>query len=84
MKPHPRLNLLPCPFCGGPAELLHKHGAWQPRCTSCFVAIHGMEYSREFAAKRWNRRATTQATTANGGAVDGGMIGEGADTAVKQ
>lgn len=65
--------LLPCPFCGGTAELADignwhtKSRATEVQCTGCkvkkrFAAIRqGHEKTREWAIAWWNRRAATTA-----------------------
>jgi hypothetical protein len=55
-------NLLPCPFCGGPARQ-SQGGEWfGTRCdgsTKCPAHLFGlMHRSRQDADNAWNRRAT--------------------------
>lgn len=60
-------KLKPCPFCGGDAEIEHRHSPythWKlkwfiPRCkdTACLGRSCRMFQTEEAAAKAWNRRA---------------------------
>lgn len=56
------LNLLPCPFCGAPAEMVMWHGGGPDKrlvsCSSdaCDVQPTVSGESPKEAAARWNRR----------------------------
>lgn len=54
-------TLLPCPFCGGAAKLLHvDHGDdWFVRCKECDVqqpSVHNLVHTKKQAIAAWNRR----------------------------
>ena len=53
--------LLPCPFCGGPAELTrqNQNGTYWYDCSveDCAATLGGVSASPEEARARWNRRA---------------------------
>lgn len=57
------IKLLPCPFCGGEAELLHEedyssHQLWRVECEECDCCTS--EYydnpGKEHAIRAWNKR----------------------------
>lgn len=55
--------LIPCPFCGSPAELRETHRVptgynYTPRCTvtSCAGRLAKLWMNKEDAIKAWNRR----------------------------
>ena len=53
-------ELLPCPFCGGEAEINHINHCyewfWEARCPDCGCGTDGCD--EEWRAKEmWNRRA---------------------------
>ena len=56
------VRLKTCPFCGSPARLQEPHINfpceiyWHGVCTECYT-IGPAGYSKEDAAKAWNRRA---------------------------
>ena len=54
-------ELLPCPFCGGEADVGNDYGKWYACCSNhdeCeFVIISGPHKSREEAVEVWNTRA---------------------------
>ena len=54
-----KIALLPCPFCGGTADLVHEtfdFGPWHVCfCVGCGVMTPAGE-SKEAAAKIWNTR----------------------------
>jgi len=53
----PAGSALPCPFCGGVADVTrHEHG-WYVICTGCKIATGG-EWTRERVLALWNRRET--------------------------
>lgn len=52
------IELEPCPFCGGRAEMSKDHPFdcyFYVRCVKCYARIAD-EYTKEEAARRWNRR----------------------------
>ena len=52
------MNLLPCPHCGGEAELLiYGGGSYIIGCTKC-RAHSGFYVSEETAATGWNKRVS--------------------------
>lgn len=61
MADHPAL--LPCPFCGGQAELLRDEDTCAPTCSECDFVLEigpfgiGWYGSESDAAAAWNRRA---------------------------
>lgn len=62
-----KINLLPCPFCGGSAawnegEQKVKYGNEQIYCVSCFAST-APEMNKITAAARWNRRTGTEETS---------------------
>ena len=59
--------LIPCPFCGRPAELRETHRVptgynYTPRCTvtSCAGRLTKLWMNKEDAIKAWNRRANDE------------------------
>ena len=61
-------ELLPCPFCGGKAEIVKPRGAteafpsdpyWRVQCYECF-ARGAASKSKEGAKTHWNRRADNE------------------------
>jgi Lar family restriction alleviation protein len=76
------IELKPCPFCGGPAEMKHTPGSWGyypekygARCTKCGIATkaydgndskEGAEKAKTSAAEEWNRRTPSSSHPAEG------------------
>ena len=61
--------LLPCPFCGGPARLIHDtesdyraFHSYQVECDQCDADSAGSA-DRDKAIAAWNRRATLSEPT---------------------
>jgi Lar family restriction alleviation protein len=51
-------ELLPCPFCGGKADLIPEYdSAWRAACLQCDATFVAQD-SRPDAIAAWNRRAT--------------------------
>ena len=55
--PRPRVEILPCPCCGGLAELHNRLGpsAWVVTCQACFLNSLPREFP-DVAVGMWNRR----------------------------
>lgn len=52
-------ELLPCPFCGGNADLCEADDeTWYIACVSCGCGTNPCEASEDDLAAAWNRRAT--------------------------
>ncbi len=50
-------NLLPCPFCGGAAEMLHyESDGYLVLCPACQGMVENWVLTEEEAAAVWNRR----------------------------
>ena len=47
-------KLKPCPFCGGEADTIWRHGYWSVLCYKCHAETSG--FHEEDAVKAWNRR----------------------------
>jgi len=66
-------ELLPCPFCGGPAH----SGSDFVECTKCGAYFGGEEKSDEAKLERllaWNRRTPAHSPTGTIGAIDGDKL----------
>lgn len=50
------IELEPCPFCGGDAELMDYYPLFQVRCSRCWATRAGLMHTKEEAAQRWNTR----------------------------
>ena len=53
-------KVLPCPFCGGPAETsrgLHNYDMWGIWCPDCKISVCALYPSEHDAIDAWNRRA---------------------------
>lgn len=59
-------DLLPCPFCGGEARVIHSDISYSVRCSACGIGIFRPRIgesewcafcTKEEAAEAWNRRA---------------------------
>lgn len=50
------VELLPCPFCGGPAKMFPYNGTTQATCSGSFVDCAGSDVTAPVAM--WNRRAS--------------------------
>jgi hypothetical protein len=56
-----RLELLPCPFCGGTAALTRDEDyphRWSVACTGCCMGDDGYK-AAAWAAEEWNKRTVT-------------------------
>lgn len=59
------VELKPCPFCGGKAEILWdaeaeawgERGFYKVRCSDCITVHYNFFFTIEDAAETWNRRA---------------------------
>lgn len=50
-------ELLPCPFCGGAAEIVgHVDGTGEVRCSTWTCSVVFVSHSIERSVERWNRR----------------------------
>lgn len=63
-------DLLPCPFCGGPAELwraneTHKLKAWIACMGRCAVLITSQHTTDDEARKVWNTRVPIESKEAD-------------------
>lgn len=54
---HPEFELLPCPLCGGPAQVEHGMIVWAVTCPCGSHVFYGCENSGEKTAEAWNKRA---------------------------
>ena len=51
------IELKPCPFCGGEAEITHYDGdGYLPHCTKCAGMVETWFKHEEEAVEAWNRR----------------------------
>ena len=50
-------ELKPCPFCGGPAELIFPHDGDRPYVMCVLNFCSGTQKTAEHAIAAWNRRA---------------------------
>lgn len=51
-----KINLLPCPFCGGEARIIGAVGTvFWVKCTECGAETQS-EITKQRAAEKWNRR----------------------------
>jgi hypothetical protein len=50
-------ELKPCPFCGGPAELIRPHDGGLPYVMCVMHFCSGPQKTAEHAIAAWNRRA---------------------------
>ena len=50
-------ELLPCPFCGGKAEIERGAVLWAVTCPCASHVFYGCESSRDKTIEAWNRRA---------------------------
>jgi Lar family restriction alleviation protein len=72
------VRLLPCPFCGGDAEIVHlddddNEGGSCVSCTRC-QASGNVEFGfKENFIENWNRRARPQPSGGQDGGGDGGV-----------
>lgn len=57
----PDTKLLPCPFCGGPADVLARPLGVAVECRWCDSAIGGVIHDAA-AIEKWNTRAALQAS----------------------
>ena len=49
------VRLLPCPFCGGHANLMIEMGEYYIKCMMCYTTT-GWKDNEESAIKAWNTR----------------------------
>lgn len=54
-------KLLPCPFCGGEAEIREQGGVTYITCLSCFTQTLG-KYGKQRAITEWNTRVNGSET----------------------
>ena len=65
MSGNQKIELAPCPFCGGCGTIVKKENVVHVECSSCFAAgerfLVGPDIcARDEAVKAWNRRITAQ------------------------
>ena len=60
-------ELLPCPFCGGPASREARNHTYETGCDNvgCSVLASAVQLSQVAADEAWNRRATPTALAAS-------------------
>jgi len=60
-------ELLPCPFCGGPASREARNHTYETGCDNvgCSVLPSAVQLSQVAADEAWNRRATPTALAAS-------------------
>lgn len=52
-------ELLPCPFCGGTANL-HIHDRYGVECENCSMGLGCIKLTKEDAIKAWNTRVNNR------------------------
>ena len=55
------MDLKPCPFCGGEAEIryaIFDYNRWGAQCNECGAYMEADEDSQEAVAAKWNQRTT--------------------------
>jgi hypothetical protein len=75
-------KLLPCPFCGGCKVALTQTAdpLWVAQCLVPDCNAEQWSHDREKVVSYWNRR-TTPGTTVSSGALTGGNVQTGAESA---
>ena len=59
------IELLPCPYCGGSAELdysvlkINRNNCWRFKCKKCGASASMSFTSKDEAIKNWNTRCNT-------------------------
>ena len=59
------MDLKPCPFCGGEAEIryaIFDYNRWGAQCNECGAYMEADEDSQEAVAAKWNQRTTRERT----------------------
>ena len=57
------MDLKPCPFCGGEAEIryaIFDYNRWGAQCNECGAYMEADEDSQEAVAAKWNQRTTPE------------------------
>ena len=55
------VELKPCPFCGGKAEMLnYSDNEWLVHCTVCDGMVERWRETEHEAIEQWNRRANDE------------------------
>lgn len=49
-------ELLPCPFCGGDAQVVPAYGTFYVECITCYASAGLPEEDEENAIEQWNGR----------------------------
>jgi hypothetical protein len=57
-----RAELLPCPFCGGPCNMLDRTGFYMATCSNCACHLACNYGTRAEAITAWNTRSRPAAT----------------------
>lgn len=59
-----KVNLLPCPFCGGEASIEEEEIGFRVVCYVCGIGNSEGTWTKEYAIETWNRRQAQEAPKA--------------------